>query len=240
MASSADSTLTCIPIIDNFVAPPCHEKIKILYQDEHVLVIDKPTGLLSLSGKNPANWDSVHYRLVNGQPGLTPPFAEAKLAHRLDLGTSGAMLVSLTAQASSQLNKQFQTRSIHKTYLALLNGWLSEDKGIIKASIAKDKAIFPRVKICPSSGKPAQSLFRVLQRFTEPRSSLVEFNPLTGRTHQLRIHSLHIGHPIIGCDLYSTGHSQQLADRLLLHASKLSFSHPINGKQITIQCPAPF
>lgn len=227
-------------LVDDFIAPPCTDFVSIVYQDDDILLINKPSGLLSLSGKNPLNWDSVHYRLVHGQAGLTPAFPAAKLVHRLDFGTSGMMLVGLNARSMQQLNQQFQAGTVQKRYLAMLDGWLADDQGQITAPIAKDKRIFPRVKICHSTGKVAISEYLVLQRFESPRRSLVQFTPLTGRTHQLRIHSLAIGHPILGCDLYSNAHSQQLAERLLLHASSLEFQHPVSAAVIHAQCPCPF
>jgi tRNA pseudouridine32 synthase/23S rRNA pseudouridine746 synthase len=228
-------------IVDDFVAPACNEPFVILYQDDDILLINKPSGLLSLSGKNPLNWDSVHYRLVhgqlvNGQEGETPAFPEAKLPHRLDFGTSGVMVVGLNAESSKHLNKQFQDRTIQKRYIAMLDGWVTDDEGQITGAIAKDKAHFPRVKICEdsdstsSTGKAAISDYVVLQRLENPRRSLVQFSPVTGRTHQLRIHSMSIGHPILGCDLYKNDRSEQMADRLMLHASDLFFVHPKSGE----------
>ncbi len=231
---------TTLSIIDDFVAPVCNEFVQIVYQDDDILLINKPSGLLSLSGKNPLNWDSVHYRLVQGQAGATPAFPEAKLPHRLDFGTSGLMVVGLNAASAQHLNQQFQARTIEKRYVAILEGWLAEDHGQISAPIAKDKTNFPLVKICHSSGKAAVSEYTLLQRLEQPQRSVVQFTPLTGRTHQLRIHSLEIGHPILGCDLYKSEHSQQLAERLLLHASDLYFTHPVSGKPFHGQCPCPF
>ncbi len=227
-------------IVDDFIAPVCESFLTILYQDDDILLINKPSGLLSLSGKNPLNWDSVHYRLVHGQAGLTPAFPQAKLAHRLDFGTSGIMLVGLNAVSVQHLNQQFQAGTVQKRYLAMLEGWLADDQGQIVAPIAKDKSLFPRVKICHASGKVAISEYKVVQRFEQPRRSLVQFIPLTGRTHQLRIHSLEIGHPILGCDLYSSAQSEQLADRLQLHASDLYFQHPTGGAVMHGRCPCPF
>ena len=227
-------------IVDDFVAPLCSDVVSILYQDDDILLINKPSGLLSLSGKNPLNLDSVHYRLLQGQDGVSPAFAQAKLPHRLDFGTSGIMVVGLHADAAQHLNKQFQAGSIQKHYLAMLEGWLSDDQGQITAAIAKDKNLFPRVKICQSSGKASVSEYNVLQRLEQPQRSLVRFTPLTGRTHQLRIHSLAIGHPILGCDLYSSEQSEQLAERLLLHASDLYFQHPRTGERMHGRCPCPF
>lgn len=227
-------------IVDNFVAPTCTDFVKVLYRDDDILMINKPSGLLSLSGKNPANLDSVHYRLVNGQPGISPVFANAKLPHRLDFGTSGIMLVGLNAESARHLNKQFQEGTIKKRYIAMLEGWVSDDHGLISASIAKDKEHFPRVIICNSTGKKALSSYQVLERLENPRRSLVQFTPLTGRTHQLRIHSQSIGHPILGCDLYKSTDSEKMADRLLLHASDLHFKHPTTGESIHGQCLNPF
>ena len=227
-------------IVDDFVAPVCDDFVLILYQDADILLINKPSGLLSLSGKNPLNWDSVHYRLVHGQEGVSAPFPQAKLVHRLDFGTSGIMVVGLNAESTKHLNKQFQARSIQKRYIALLDGWVEDDKGQITAPIAKDKKLFPRVKICLSTGKAALSEYQVLHRLEQPQRTLVQFTPLTGRTHQLRIHSQAIGHPILGCDLYKNDHSEQMADRLLLHASDLYFEHPNGSEQFHGQCPCAF
>ena len=227
-------------IVDDFVAPACAETMEILYQDEDLLLINKPSGLLSLSGKNPLNWDSVHYRLVHGQPGVTPAFPTAKLPHRLDFGTSGIMVVALNAFAAKHLNKQFQAATIKKRYIAVLAGWLQEEQGQINAPIGKDPALFPRVKICHHTGKAAVSDYLVLQRLAQPQRSLVQFTPLTGRTHQLRLHSLSMGHPILGCDLYSCGHSELMAERLLLHASDLYFEHPTTGKPMQGHSPCSF
>ena len=151
-------------INDDFIAPGCDGLVDVLFQDDAILLINKPSGLLSLSGKNPRNLDSVHFRLVNGQQvsgqhGVTPGFGEAKLPHRLDFGTSGVMVVGLNQHATQHLNQQFQAGTVQKRYVAMLEGWVSGDEGVINAPIAKDKGQFPRVKICNSMGKPATSHF---------------------------------------------------------------------------------
>ena len=227
-------------IQDDFVAPVCNEFVVILYQDDDILLINKPSGLLSLSGKNPLNWDSVHYRLVHGQEGVSPAFPDAKLPHRLDFGTSGVMVVGLHAESSKHLNKQFQTGTLQKRYIAVLNGWLADNEGQITAAIAKDTLYFPKVKICNTTGKAAITDYVVLQRLENPCRSLVQYSPVTGRTHQLRIHSLTIGHPILGCDLYNKDHSEQMADRLQLHASDLYFVHPTSGRPFYGESDCPF
>lgn len=229
-------------IIDNFIAPPCHEQIETLYQDEHLVLINKPTGLLSLSGKNPQNLDSVHHRLVQEFPGCT-------LVHRLDFGTSGLMVIARNKAINAALCQQFSQRAVTKAYSALLCGHVSDNDGVIDAAIAKDPALFPLMSICAINGKPARSGYRVVERFYREREdgallplTRVELTPETGRTHQLRIHCQQLGHPILGCDLYGglllpgTEHTP----RLMLHASELDFVHPVSGELIKSRNASPF
>lgn len=219
--------------IDTFIAPPCTDDIRILFQDEHLLLIDKPSGLLSLSGKNPLNKDSVHFRLVQN-------FPTATLVHRLDFGTSGIMLVALNKQVNAQLTKQFQVGTISKTYGAILYGHLQQNSGIIDLPIAKDPPNFPLQKICHTTGKKALTQYRVIEPIASPPSTRVLFTPISGRTHQLRIHSRELGHPILGCDLYKNAESQHMAARLLLHATTIEFDHPITGERICGISDCPF
>ena len=219
--------------LPEFIAPKCEGAIEILYQDAYLLVINKPTGLLSLSGKNPLNLDSVHYRIKQ-------LFPSALLAHRLDFGTSGLMLLPLSQLVNKHICAQFTDRTITKQYLARLDGKLTQSEGRINLAIAKDSDNFPFQKICAKTGKPAQTLYQVRHYDESTHSSLVCFTPLTGRTHQLRIHSQHIGHPIWGCDLYSNAHSQHKARRLMLHASDIQFIHPITLHNMRFHCPATF
>lgn len=128
-------------ITDTFIAPPCHDEIEILWQDKHMVMINKPAGLLSLSGKNPENYDSVHYRLLQQFPGCT-------LVHRLDFGTSGIMVVARNKSINAALCRQFSERTVSKMYTALLCGHMPEDEGVISAAIAKDPALFPRMTLC--------------------------------------------------------------------------------------------
>nr|WP_159466210.1 RluA family pseudouridine synthase [Scandinavium goeteborgense] len=229
-------------IIDTFIAPPCHDQIEVLWQDAHLVLINKPTGLLSLSGKNPQNLDSVHHRLVQLFPGCT-------LVHRLDFGTSGLMVVARNKAINAALCQQFSQRAVTKVYSALLCGHLADDEGIIDAAIAKDPALFPLMSICAITGKPARSRYQVIERFhyvqadgTSVPVTRVQLMPETGRTHQLRIHSQRLGHPILGCDLYGgllpPGCEQ--TPRLMLHASGLHFVHPITEEPIHGHSPSPF
>ncbi|WP_338574591.1 RluA family pseudouridine synthase [Erwinia billingiae] len=229
-------------IIDTFIAPPCHEQIEILYQDAHLVLINKPSGLLSLSGKNPQNLDSVHHRLVHLFPGCT-------LIHRLDFGTSGLMVIARNKAINAALCHQFSQRTVTKIYSALLCGHLAEDDGVIDAAIAKDPALFPLMSICAVNGKPARSRYQVVERFyreSEDGTSLpvtrVQLTPETGRTHQLRIHCQQLGHPILGCDLYGglLLPGTERTPRLMLHASELHFMHPISQDPIKACHPSPF
>lgn len=229
-------------IVDSFIAPPCHDAIEILYQDDHLVLINKPSGLLSLSGKNPQNLDSVHHRLVNIFPGCT-------LVHRLDFGTSGLMVIARNKAINAALCQQFSQRAVTKIYSALLCGHLVENEGVIDAAIAKDPASFPRMSICNDNGKPARSRYQVVERFVQKKEdgtaltlTRVTLRPETGRTHQLRIHCQHLGHPILGCDLYGgrllPGTEQ--TPRLMLHACGLHFVHPVSGEPINALHTSPF
>ncbi|MBM1022902.1 RluA family pseudouridine synthase [Enterobacter sp. A11] len=225
-------------IIDSFIAPPCHDDIEILWQDEHLLLINKPSGLLSLSGKNPQNLDSVHYRLVQTFPGCT-------LVHRLDFGTSGLMVVARNKAINAALCEQFSQRSVEKVYSALLCGHVENDEGVIDAPIAKDPALFPLMSICAKNGKPARSHYRVVERFYQETGlplTRVKLTPETGRTHQLRIHCQQLGHPILGCDLYGglEAPGAERTSRLMLHASILNFIHPVSGEPVNARHAAPF
>lgn len=221
------------PQADPFIVPHCNEDIDVLFQDEHLLLISKPTRLLSLSGKHPANKDSVHFRLVQ-------KFPTATLLHRLDFGTSGIMIVALNKSVNANIGKQFQARTVKKAYTAILHGHLEHSDGVIDYPIAKDQDNFPLQKICHVEGKPAQTRYTVSQYLQSPCSTRVSFNPESGRTHQLRIHSQQIGHSILGCDLYASDEAFHMADRLMLHASSITFNHPVSNERITGLSTCPF
>jgi tRNA pseudouridine32 synthase/23S rRNA pseudouridine746 synthase len=264
------------PQADPFIVPKCLEQISIVYQDQHLLVINKPSGLLSLSGKHPLNKDSVHWRLVQD-------FPTATLIHRLDFGTSGLMLVALNKEINKQICEQFSQRTVTKYYEAILDGELLVEKdlliqaplliqtlssvgdfeiaeqelegqgcvqsekhekyekhGEINIPIIKDADNFPLQKVCHQTGKQAVSQYQIISYNQTNNTTKVLFKPITGRTHQLRIHSREIGHPIIGCDLYDADQSYFKADRLMLHASRLGFTHPVTNEEMAIKLPADF
>jgi tRNA pseudouridine32 synthase / 23S rRNA pseudouridine746 synthase len=218
-------------VVDDFIAPKCHDEIKIIYQDSGILLINKPSGLLSLSGKNPLNKDSVHYR-------LSQLFPDCRLLHRLDFGTSGIMLLALNKNINSILTQQFQQRAVKKQYTAIVDGLVADDAGQINLPISK--ADFPYQKICMKTGKQAITQFKVVQRDNKNNQTRLQLTPITGRTHQLRLHCLTMGHPILGCDLYKSSDSQKKSERLLLHANMISFDHPITQKRTTIEAAIDF
>ncbi len=223
------------PQADPFIVPLCKEKIEVLYQDEHLLLINKPSGLLTLSGKHPLNKDSVHFRLIKD-------FPTATMLHRLDFGTSGLLIVALNKTVNAHIGKQFEAQTVSKTYTAILHGDVVDDRGCIDKPIAKGR--FPLQKICYETGKPAVSHYEVVERLVggleEPNSTRVIFKPASGRTHQLRIHSRELGHPILGCDLYATDEVFFMADRLMLHATDIEFNHPVTEETVYGFSPCPF
>ena len=221
------------PQADPFIVPVCHDELEVLYQDHSLLLINKPASLLTLSGKHPLNQDSVHFRLVKD-------FPTATMLHRLDFGTSGILIVALNKEINAHIGKQFQGQNITKTYTAMLHGHLDKDEGYIDLPIAKDKPNFPLAKICFDTGKKAVTYYQVSERMQESFATRVLFTPVSGRTHQLRIHSNAIGHPILGCDLYATDEAFFMASRLMLHATSIEFDHPVTGERIKGVSPCPF
>ncbi len=216
-----------------YIVPHCDKEIEILYQDDDLLLINKPDGLLSVPGRHPLNKDSINNRLLKLFPNMG-------MAHRLDLDTSGMMVVPLNKPALAHINKQFQDRKIHKTYTAILFGLVEADEGKVDLPLIFDWPKRPLQKVCQSSGKGALTLYKVLQRNEEAHTTRVLFTPITGRSHQLRIHSREMGHPIIGCDMYATRQAYEMGERLMLHATEISFTHPTTGEMINHICEPEF
>lgn len=213
-----------------FVLPPCTGQIRILQEDEHFLLIDKPTRLLSVPGRHPQNRDSVISRLEVDYPGVS-------IVHRLDFDTSGVMVVPRNKAALSHISKQFQARSVSKHYTAVVAGLMDKDEGVIDLAIASDEG--PKYKICAATGKPSITEYRVLARDEVNATTRVFLHPITGRSHQLRLHLQAIGHPILGCEFYAREFSTA-ADRLLLHATDLLFLHPATGELVFTDSPPDF
>jgi tRNA pseudouridine32 synthase/23S rRNA pseudouridine746 synthase len=215
-------------------APPDVEAhaLPIVYEDAWLVVVDKPCGLLSVPGKDAAVTDSVLARLRARHPHATGPL----LVHRLDLDTSGLLVAALDAETFADLQRQFAQREVRKRYVAWLEGRVEAERGTIDFPLRVDLDDRPRQIHDPVHGKPAVTEWHVLERRGE--RTRVAFFPLTGRTHQLRVHAAHplgLGAPIVGDRLY--GHEEA---RLHLHAEALTFRHPGLGHPVSFERPAPF
>lgn len=214
------------------VLPACHEPLAILREDEHFVVVDKPSGLLSVPGRHPANHDSVISRLRVAHPGV-------HAVHRLDFDTSGLLVVPLNKSSLSHLSRQFQARSVHKRYIAVVQGQVEADSGEIDLALAPDPDNRPKSKVS-AGGKAALTRYQVLSRNPHAGTTRLALFPVTGRSHQLRLHCQALGHPILGCGFYAPAAVAARAERLLLHADTLAFAHPGSGETLELHCPAPF
>lgn len=214
------------PFEDN----PTGKEIEVVYEDEVLLVINKPAEFLSVPGKKIT--DSVYQRIKEKYPEATGPL----VVHRLDMSTSGLMLIAKDEATYVKLQSQFIKRTISKRYVALLDGVLHDNEGSIDLPLRVDLEDRPRQLVCFDHGKPAQTNWKKIKIINN--QTLVYFYPITGRTHQLRVHASHelgLKTPIIGDDLYGTK-----SNRLHLHAEQLIFIHPLSNKEICFQCEAEF
>ena len=218
--------------------PPLDPWLHILYQDQHIMVINKPSGLLSVPGRAAENKDSVMTR-------IQAEFPLAESVYRLDMATSGIIVVALTKAAERELKRQFREREPKKSYIARVWGHLEKDTGMIDLPLICDWPHRPMQKVCYETGKSAQTTYQVLSR-DEPdpgegeRSSRVKLSPITGRSHQLRVHMLALGHPILGDGFYAHPQAKSMASRLQLHAQELCITHPKFGKPMHFRCEADF
>ena len=195
-----------------------------IHRDQHLIVLDKPSGLLAVPGKGPELQDCLSARVQAEYPG-------ALVVHRLDRDTSGLMVMALTIDAQRELSRQFAERRVAKSYVAVVYGSPSEPSGVIDLPMRKDFDHPPRHMIDHVQGRPAQTEWRVVQRETD--RTRLELHPITGRSHQLRLHLATIGHQILGDPLYAHDEALTLSARLLLHAERLEVDHPISGERIT-------
>ncbi len=211
--------------------PTIHDDaLETVYEDDVILVVNKPPEFLSVPGKETD--DSVFLRIKNKYPGATGPL----LVHRLDMSTSGLILIAKDKQVHKELQKQFLERSVQKRYVALLDGIIKEDSGYIELPLRVDLDDRPRQLVCYEYGKPAKTKYKVMER--KNGKTKVYFFPITGRTHQLRVHSAHplgLNTPIVGDDLYGIK-----ANRLHLHAEYLEFTHPVSKVKIKVKTKAGF
>lgn len=210
--------------------PPLEPYISIIHRDADILVLDKPGGLLSVPGRHPALSDSLATRVQK-------QFPKALMINRLDKDTSGLVLMSLNRRAHAAIAAQFEARTTQKRYIAEVWGKVEKDEGFIDLPLAIDPDNKPRHRVDHENGKPAQTRWEVLER--SENTTRLQLFPLTGRTHQLRVHMKAIGHVILGDEFYAEGPALAAADRLMLHAQDVGFKHP-DGNDVRFSAPCPF
>lgn len=205
--------------------------IPIHYVDDDILVVDKPTLLLSVPGRGPEKQDCLLSR-------LQPEYGEVLAVHRLDWETSGLMVLARNKEAHRHLSRQFQEREVEKRYIAMVFGQVEADRGEVNLPLICDWPNRPKQKVDFELGKPSLTRWELLQRDND-RSRLL-LMPVTGRSHQLRVHLLSMGHPILGDPLYAEGEALTMAERLLLHAKWLQFCHPACDRVMEFESSPPF
>jgi tRNA pseudouridine32 synthase/23S rRNA pseudouridine746 synthase len=205
--------------------------LPIVFVDEQLIVLDKPSGLLAVPGLGPENRDNLASR-------VQVEFPDARVVHRLDRDTSGLIIFARATDAQRELGRQFQDRSVEKRYVAIVYGMIAEQEGQVDLPLKRDFANPPRYRVDARHGKTSVTKWRVLERFAD--RTRVELSPLTGRSHQLRVHMQQIGHPILGDELYATADALAMVDRLMLHAAQLVIGHPSNGERMCFVADCPF
>lgn len=219
-----------MPTLLNYF-PPTEPYLNVIHVDDDILVVDKQSGLLSVPGKDPSLWDCIQHRAHQTWP-------TAGMCHRLDKDTSGVLVMALNKPAHGFIGSQFEFRKTTKSYIARVSGIIEEDSGLIDLPMCTDWENKPRQKIDHENGRPAQTEWQVLER--EENATRVKLTPLTGRTHQLRVHMKALGHVILGDAFYASGDDLTAADRLQLHAAELGFTHPTTKQFMTVTAPVPF
>ena len=212
--------------------PPQEPWLDLVYRDDYIAVVHKPSGLLSVPGNQPQYYDSAMSR-VKEKYGFCEP------AHRLDMATSGILLFALSKAADRELKRQFREREPKKYYQALVWGHVEQDQGVVELPLICDWENRPRQKICFERGKRAVTFYDVLQRYPN-NTTRVKLTPITGRSHQLRLHMLALGHPILGDKFYAHPQAKALSPRLCLHAESLQIQHPITGETMEFTAPVGF
>ncbi|MFD2176441.1 bifunctional tRNA pseudouridine(32) synthase/23S rRNA pseudouridine(746) synthase RluA [Veronia pacifica] len=211
--------------------PPTSPWLDVIYQDDDIIAINKPSGLLTNPGRDPAHYDSAWSRIKKD-------FPDAELVHRLDMSTSGLIVFAKHKEAERHLKAQFRERVTHKLYYARVWGHPDNDQGEIDLPLICDWPNRPRQKVCFETGKPSQTGFEVVKR--EKKTSLVRLLPITGRSHQLRVHMLAMEHPIVGDEFYAHPQALRYSPRLQLHAAELSFLHPATNQSMHLCAPCDF
>jgi len=211
--------------------PPKPGPLPIVHIDGHILVLEKPAGLLTVAGKTPDLADCLEARAKQDHP-------SARIIHRLDKDTSGLIVLGLTHQAHAHIGLQFEKRQTQKRYIAHVWGAVTEASGRIDQPIITDWPNRPKQHIDHENGRSAITDWQVLE--TTDQHSRIQLVPLTGRTHQLRVHMAYLGHPILGDNLYAPEEALVASDRLCLHAETLDFAHPETGELLSFHSSADF
>ncbi len=205
--------------------PPPNNGLEFIFQDEYLLVVNKPAGLLSVPGRGSDKQDCLIHRVQQR-------FANALIVHRLDMSTSGLMVLALGNEIQRMLSIQFQNREVSKQYIAVVNGKLKDKQGMIDLPLITDWPNRPRQMVDHMIGKPSLTRYELIEYDQNSDASRVRLNPQTGRSHQLRVHMMSIGHPILGDELYADDETFKKAPRLLLHAQQLGINHPITDEKL--------
>lgn len=221
-----------MPLDPHFVYAPPQGPLRILYEDEDLVIIEKPAELLSVPGRLPEHHDSAYLRVLERYPA-------AKITHRLDMATSGILMFAKHRDAEVAVSKMFQARTVQKQYVALVQGQL-EGAGSVEVPLITDWENRPRQMVHFELGKPSKTLYQAVAYDEVNDISRVLLTPVTGRSHQLRVHMMHIGYPITGDQLYHPNAKLSQLGRMALHASDLSFTQPLSKLQIHIHCAPDF
>ncbi len=218
-------------VLRPFAYAPPQEDVEVICEDAHFLVVNKPAGLLSVPGKSDWVKDCLEARIQSRYP-------DARIIHRLDMDTSGIMVMARTAHAHRHIGLQFENRQIRKTYIAEIWGVPNKTSGTVNLPLICDWPNRPLQKVDCDIGKPAETKWEIMG--TDQSVSRVILKPKTGRSHQLRVHMNEMGHPILGDRLYAHDQAYMAADRMMLHAQTLAFRRPDGGEHLTFTAPCPF
>ncbi|MDP7591366.1 MAG: bifunctional tRNA pseudouridine(32) synthase/23S rRNA pseudouridine(746) synthase RluA [Litorilituus sp.] len=221
---------------DFIYQPPMSPYLDIIYQDDDIVVLNKSSGLLSVPGRLPEHQDCLQNRVQRILPNAT-------IVHRLDMATSGLLIMALNKIAHVAISRQFEQRQTKKTYIARVFGHLNESKGSVDLPLLCDWPNRPKQKVDHDNGKKSLTHYKVLKlevNNAEEHSTLIELTPITGRSHQLRVHMLALGHPILGDRLYAHQQALTSSPRLQLHAKMLTITHPTTNKTIEFTATCPF
>lgn len=211
--------------------PPMSPYLEILFQDSDLLVINKQSGLLTVPGRLPEHQDCLQTRVQRVLPTAT-------IVHRLDMATSGIILMALNKPAHVEISRQFEKREISKRYIARVYGQLTKNEGEVDLPLICDWPNRPKQMVDHERGKKALTKYKILSQ--EPKTTLVELTPITGRSHQLRVHMLSLGHVILGDRLYAQGEALAFSDRLQLHAQAIKLTHPKTKQTLNFEAPCTF